>query len=185
MSDEAVKTPVSALQEMKLLGAFFEELKTIDAELPFDLLPSETVTSKESAAVAVFDLPKLSQLTQGEEFIWSYFAESVDWDEMTLDTLQRLRCTAATLLLMFRHDPTWTVGKTLRLGAVQVKELYNYFLGERTGWQTVEVEAESAEPETVTTKKPRSSSGRKPTGDSATTSPAIDASETTALAVAV
>lgn len=186
MSGEVVKVPMGALQEMKLMGQFFEDLKAIDAELPFDLLPTEPVTSKESASVAVFDLPKLNQLVQGEEFIWSHFAESIVWEDITTDTLFRMRCVAATLLLMFRHDINWTVSKTLQLGTVQVAELYSYFLGERTGWKTVEsVEAEEKPAETATTKKPRSTSGRKPTGDSPTTSPAIDASETTALAVVV
>lgn len=183
---EAVKKPLTALDELRLLGKFFEDLKAIDAELPFDLLPSELVASKESVTVTLFELPKLSQLVQGEEFIWSVFTESVDFDNLTTDTLYRMRCVAATLLLMFRHDPAWNVSKTLKLGAVQLVELYQFFLGERTGWAIAAVpDAEpEAEVEAVPEKKTRSSSGRKPSGDSATSSPTTDALVTEPLAVA-
>ncbi|MBW4692200.1 MAG: hypothetical protein KME27_10585 [Lyngbya sp. HA4199-MV5] len=186
MSETELK-PLGMVTEIKALFEFFKtELPAIAAALPFDLLPSEVVTGK-TITVSLFELPKLHQLTQGEEFTWQCFLESatrtVAWEELTLF---RLKAAAVTLILLFRHDAAWTVAKTMQLGTQQIDDLYNFFIGERTHWQTATITSEmETETEATTAKKPLKTSGRKSSGDSLTTSPVTKNLETTALAVAV
>lgn len=147
------------LDQLKIAGEFFSNLEEVAAGLPFDLFP-ETPIEGEKQTIGIFDLPKLGELTQGEEFIWNQFIQDADLDKVWMTTVKMI---AATLLLQFRHDPSWNLGKTLKLSQKQVDDLYNFFAAERAT-DTPQVAEEPEEEEKTPPKKSQKSSGSKGSG---------------------
>ncbi len=180
---ELTATKKFDLEQLRIAGDFFKDLKAVAAELPFDLIPEKPVKG-EAVAVADLSLTKLGELTQGEEFIWNHFIEHANLEATWMSTIHAI---GVTLLLMFRHDPAWDLSQTLQLSQSQVATLYEFYVAEKDDKKPV-VEAE---PETITEERPvrpkkqPKTSGRKSTGDLKTLSPVSETSAVSDSAVAV
>lgn len=169
-----------ALDQLTIASDFFKSLDKIAGELPFDLLPDEPLEG-EKVAIGIFDLPQIKELTQGEEFIWNQFIQDADLDKTWMSTVKLV---AATLLLKFRHDPNWDLGKTLKLKQQQVEDLYNFFAAERATPETTQ-ESEPQEEEKTPPKKSAKSSGSKGSGScEMPTQPTIDSTTSNSQPVA-
>jgi hypothetical protein len=165
-------TDLFNFSQIKLAADFFAQAEQFNAEMPFDVFPKAAIVSDQTVTMGGFELPKLGQLVQGELFLWTHFATQIQ-DETWNTTV---RFVGATLLLRFRHDPSWNLSKTMALGTRQIEEIYNFFKAEQEAETTIaqpdaETEATDAAPKTP------GKSGKKRSGSSTSAMPDSEVSD--------